>query len=310
MAIHYLPQHFVRFFGRLNPSQSFEQTAASQYATIKGLIEDRNGRAAVLSPECFLQGSYRQQTAIHAINDVDVVVLCRLWQPGDGGGSSFGRDEIFQIIASPLLNDGRYSQKVRYNTQSMCIKVELGIKVEILPVVHKAGNYDSAAEPFRLYRPERKQWEDGFARYHQQRLTLKNSAERTGGNFIPMIKVLKHLRTITGLDAISFHIECLLYAVPDQYFRGSPADYIPAVLNYIAAIPATTWYANGCRTPCGDRNIFATTEWPVRNWQLFHNALSVWGRASQSASQASDRGYAIQFWRIVLGEDYFPVEAV
>jgi hypothetical protein len=37
----------------------------------------------------------------------------------------------------------------------MCVKVDLGIKVEILPVVFKQGTNDWQAEPFRLYRPER-----------------------------------------------------------------------------------------------------------------------------------------------------------
>jgi hypothetical protein len=211
MAMHHLARHFRYFFSRLNPSPSFEQVASREYNTIKGLIESRSGPAAELSPMCFLQGSYRQQTAIYTINDVDIVVLCELWQPGFAGGfgRTYGRDAIFDIIAAPLLADGRYRQKVRYGPTSMCIKVDLGIKIEILPVVYKGGNSDPQVEPFRLYRPENQQWEDGYARYHQAHLSRKNAALRTGGNFIPAIKVLKHLRSRFALDAVSFHLECL-----------------------------------------------------------------------------------------------------
>src|ERR1700688_968866 len=104
MPVHQLSAHFTSLFRRLNPGTSFEETASSQYNTIKGLIEDRTGGAAALSPTCFLQGSYKQQTAIYTINDVDIVVLCNLWQPGSPGGfgKSYGRDEIFRIIAAPL----------------------------------------------------------------------------------------------------------------------------------------------------------------------------------------------------------------
>ena len=82
MANHALTQHFASFFKKLNPSPSFEATAASEHKTIRGLIENPNGPAASLLPTCFLQGSYRykQDTAIYTINDVDLVVLCRLWQ--------------------------------------------------------------------------------------------------------------------------------------------------------------------------------------------------------------------------------------
>src|SRR5438128_1289052 len=82
-----------------------ELTASSEHNTIRGLIEARDGPAAELAPVTFLQGSYRQQTAIYEINDVDIVALCKLWYPGNGigGGRNYGRDEIFRIIAAPLL---------------------------------------------------------------------------------------------------------------------------------------------------------------------------------------------------------------
>ena len=78
-------------------------------------------------------------------------------------GTSWSRDHIFNTITAPLLADGRYCDKVRYGPQSMCIKVDLGIKLEILPVVYKAGCNDPQAEPFCLFRPESNQWEDGYA---------------------------------------------------------------------------------------------------------------------------------------------------
>ena len=196
MATEALSRNFSSFFGNLNPGASFEQVASSQYNTIKGLIESPQGLARELAPSCFLQGSYRHDTAIYTINDIDIVVLCQLWQPGSGGGRSYGRDEIFQVIAAPLMNDQRYRGKVYYRSSSMCIKIDLGIKVEILPVVYKAGNNNPALEPFRLYRPSSAAWEDGYARLHRAFLSVKNAQDRTGGNFIPMIKVLKHLRSI------------------------------------------------------------------------------------------------------------------
>ena len=117
----------------------------------------------------------------------------------------------------------------------MCIKVNLGIKVEILPVVFKTGTTDPDREPFVLYRPGTKSWEDGFARYHQSWLSIKNATDRTEGNFIPAIKVLKHIRSLFGLTAVSFHIECLLYVLADSAFLGGPADYLASVFRAVAA---------------------------------------------------------------------------
>lgn len=306
MATHSLPDHFASFFRKLNPSASFEATASSQYNTIKGLLEDSSGLAASLSPACFLQGSYRQQTAIYSINDVDIVALCNLWQGPGTGGKTYTRDEIFAIIVAPLLNDGRYHAKVRFGPTSMCIKVDLGIKVEILPVVFKAGNANPLVEPFRLYRPAIAEWQDGFARYHQKHLSAKNSLERTGCNFIPAIKVFKHLRSLNNLNAVSFHIECLLYFLDDSFFIGQPCEYIPALLNKIASVTMENCYNTVVKTPCGDRDIFTGSEWRLADWAIFHSKLQDWARVATSARDAQGKGDAIRYWRALLGNDYFP----
>jgi hypothetical protein len=306
VATHSLPDHFAAFFRKLNPGLSFEATASSQYKTIKGLIEDGSGLAASLSPVCFLQGSYKQQTAIYSINDIDIVALCRLWSPGSGSGRGYSRDEIFEVIAAPLRNDGRYRSKLRYGPTSMCIKVDLGIKVEILPVVYKAGNEDSSKEPFQLFRPASSKWEDGYARYHQFYLSAKNKVDRTGGNFIPAIKILKHLRSLKALDAVSFHIECLLYRLDDSLFLGQPCDYIPAILNHLAAYTAEAWYGVVIKTPCEDRDIFVAAEWAQTKWSVFHKWIIYWSKVATIARDANFKGTAISHWRTLLGEDYYP----
>jgi hypothetical protein len=307
VANHPLTENFRYFFSRLNPSPTFEQIASREHSTIRGLIEKRDGPASVLSPRCFLQGSFKQQTATYSINDVDLVVLCNLWYPGAGGNvRSYGRDEIFQIVAAPLLADGRYCSRVFYGPTSMCIKVDLGIKVEILPVVFKAGTNDWQAEPFVLYRPEKRQWEDGYARLHQQHLTEKNHVQRTNGNFIPAVKVFKHLNTSWKLGAVSFHIECLTYSLPDYMYWGSPADYIGALCGAVAETDAATSYQKGLLTPCRERNIFAPGEWGSEQWSFFHKACTVCAKGARVAREVADRTTAIECWRTILGEDFFP----
>jgi hypothetical protein len=308
LAVQPLSRNFQSFFSTLNPGPSFEQRASSQHNTIRGLLEDRDGLAAELEPETFLQGSYRQQTAIYDINDVDIVALCKLWYPGSttGGGKSYGRDEIFRIIAAPLLANTRYRDKVRYGPQSMCIKVDLGIQVEILPVVFKAGTLDLKQEPFVLYRPEKGGWEGGFARYHQSCLSSKNAANRTQGNFIPMIKVLKHIRSLFKRRDVSFHIECLLHSLPDWVFLGEPATYIAAVLTAIAAKPATDWYLTRCMTPCGDRDIFTASEWAPGDWSSFHLLLSKCATVALGATTTTVYSEAVEAWQAILGKNFFP----
>jgi hypothetical protein len=124
-----------------------------------------------------------------------------------------------------------------------------------------------------------------------------------------MIKVVKHLRDIAGLDAVSFHIETLLYHIGDQCFLGSPAQYIPIVLRAIAAQTADQWYGQRVMTPCGDRDIFTPTEWTGNSWNSFHEAVSMWATMAEIAAGNADRGGAITWWKYLLGDNHFPAVA-
>ncbi len=308
MAVHSLSDHFARFFASLNPSATFEQRASSEHQAITALIENRSGPAGPLEPHCFLQGSYRQDTAIYTINDVDIVALCKAWYPGTPGFGvvEWPRDAIFNAVASAILADSRYAGRVHYGPTSMVIHVDLGIKVEVLPVVYQGGVSDPNVEPFVLYRPERVRWEAGYARQHQRLLSLKNSALLAGGNFKPMVKVLKHLRSLHGIDGVSFHLECLLYSLPPLVFIGGPADYITNVLTAIASTSADAWYQQTLTTPCGDRDIFTPEEWSYASWINFYAAVQKWLTAAGYATMTQSKADAIEAWRLVLGESFFP----
>lgn len=306
MAFHELSDNFNFLFAQINPSATWVERASSQYNSIKTLIESAGGVAEDLKPRLFLQGSYGRDTAIYTINDVDVVALCEglSYPPRQGRGRHWSRDEIFSALALPLLSDGRYRDKVAYGATSMCIKVNLGIKLEILPAVVNAASSAPNDEPFFLYRPERARWEIGYARHHQALLTEKN--KRTHGNFIPTIKVMKHIRSNFSNPAVSFHIESLLYAVDDRQFVGSRANVIANVIAIIAGVDPTACQGLGIKTPCGDRDLFSATEWTDAAWRTFHTLISALSPRVIEAVSTKSRPRAVALWQGILGTGYFP----
>jgi hypothetical protein len=157
-----------------------------------------------------------------------------------------------------------------------------------------------------LYRPQKNVWEDGFARNHQSCLSNKNISSRTQGNFIPMIKVLKHIRSLFNRHDCSFHIECLLYSLSDEVFCGAPADYITSVLEAIAAKSSPDWYGTRCMTPCGDRDIFTPSEWAPADWIGFHELISKCAKVARAATATGSYADAITAWQAVLGDVFFP----
>lgn len=302
MAAHNLPDHFAYFLKRLSPRPDFEERAASEQATITSLIEDPTGPCRALSPICFLQGSYGQHTAMESTNDVNIVALCRLWYPGRHD-SPWTRDRIFQIIAQPLLDDARYRDRVRFRAGSTCIKVDMDIAVEILPAVYRLGNRDPGKEPHYIYRGGT--WRESYARQHQRLLSEKDAVT---GNFVSMTKILKHLRSQSGIDVTSFHIESLLYSLPDELFVGAPASYVTAVLDCIASFPAAIWAMQRIKTPCRDKFLFGSSEWNTQSWERFHKAVGAWALDAREASESPDREQAIRAWQAILGNEYFPAD--
>jgi hypothetical protein len=311
MAQHALADNFRYFFKRINPSPTVTAQAASEYNSIKRLLEGDPTLSSPLGAQCYLQGSYGWETAIYDINDVDIVIFCQglYYPPAQGSvsapGTSWDRHRIFNAVISALYNDRRYRDKLMpVNSDSMCVKLDLGIKVEMLPVVRNSGNIVTDREPFYLWRPQRNQWELGYASMHRSQLSAKNLT--TAGNFIPMIKVMKHLRTMADLNAVSFHVESLLYQIDYRQFVSTPAEYIPRVLSFIAGITAEAVYRERIMTPCGDRDMFTAEEWGFASWQSFHNALCNWAILAEMAASKADRHEAIQWWKRLLGDDYFP----
>ena len=161
----------------------------------------------------------------------------------------------------------------------MCIKVNLRIKLEVLPVVYHPGVSDPTEEPFALFRPNTRKWELGYARRHRDLLAEKNASAH--GNFIPMIKVLKHLRDRHGAHAVSFHIESLLYNISDDIFFGSPAQYIARVLKYVAELPLARIFQSGIMTPCRDRELFSPTEWTLGAFASFYSKMRLWAQSAE-----------------------------
>jgi hypothetical protein len=231
-------------------------------------------------------------------------------------GYRWPRDRIFGAIESAIRGDGRYASKlVPAKPTSMCVKLDLGVKVEILPAVRNANVQAGESEPFYLWRPSSGRWELGYAGRHRECLSYKNRPRNllegtgTDGNFIRMIKVVKHLRDMAGLDVVSFYIETLLYRIGDQCFLGSPAEYIPLVLRAIAAQTADQWYGQRVMTPCGDRDIFTPTEWTRDSWNIFHERVSTWAAMAEIAAANADRSVAITWWQYLLGANCFPAVA-
>jgi hypothetical protein len=311
---HKLSKNFLAFFKRLYPSPTYIKNAARAYTQIVDLIEDREGPAGKLGIKCFLQGSYKRDTAIHTINDVDIVGLCSVPYYSNKANRNT-RNQIFDMIVDSIAGNQTYKEKVFYRNRSICIKIDLeAVRLEVLPALRiKEKPYEY--EPFYMFNPNLDdgnggKWVLTLPRKHQQLISKKNAD--ANGNFVPLIKVIKHLISLESSlipgDALSFHIECLLYALKDSIYQCSICDGITNVLNALAGFTPDKATRFGIKTPCKDKLLFGASEWKVGSYQRFHDHVKRWHELAEQANRETDKDKAITVWKELLGDKYFPRE--
>ena len=125
-----------------------------------------------------------------------------------------------------------------------------------------------------------------------------------------MIKVLKHLRFIdlrfNEQDAVSFHIECLLYALKNSIFGGSSCVCIESILKALAGFTPDKAEMSGIKNPCGDKELFGPDQWSIATYAHFNDSITRWYEIAARANRQQDRDKAIDTWKELLGDNYFP----
>jgi tRNA nucleotidyltransferase (CCA-adding enzyme) len=144
----------------------------TRVAAVKSLHEDVRkalAEAAGSKFDTFLQGSYRNNTAIADINDVDIVAL---YDPWTVPVSHSGWQSLFESVASILRGSWRVSGSVMIADK--CVKLVGNLKADIVPAVSRTSY--SSSDPIHIYSRSNSQERPNFPRTHYQNGALKQAA--------------------------------------------------------------------------------------------------------------------------------------
>ena len=274
------------------------------YATIKRALEDTSANYASRNFEVFLQGSYGNDTNVFAESDVDVVIRY------DGAFFSDVRDlpADQQSAFSVCRQDGTYPYYTfKSHVEAALVKafgssVKPGQKAFKIQAdgSRRAADVVAAFEYRRFY--QFNSWADqrseiGMAFYtssntlianypkqHSNNCTTKHQS--TGGNFKPLVRIFKNMRSKLVSDgsigegvAPSYFIEGLLYNVPDTQFSGT--NFGQKVLSILTWLYQTTDRANFV---CANEQYHLLRDndpvcWPIANAAQFIDAvIQLWNK--------------------------------
>jgi hypothetical protein len=265
----------------------------------KSLREDVE-HALAADYQVFLQGSYRNNTGVAALNDVDIVALSKSVHSTVGRGPAqypVSWDEIFSRVERALSAHRRFYGRVSRGDK--CVKVDTGLALDVVPAIYRES-VDS--DPIEIYSFREGSRRDNYPRVHRENGVRKNGVLRTNGAFKPTVRLFKRWAHNVLSDpsvAPSFYIECAVHHVPDAKFHTDlPVSFVRVGLYLIKNVTRL----DVVRSVAGDKDILTRSEWHPDRFEQFQRELRDSVIAVGDALSATSAAEADRLWREAFGE--------
>jgi len=195
---------FETMLSRLEPTIPQKKAIQRTRETIDNVLKN-HPRIFLGRPQqpSFLTGSYKRNTIIRPIDDIDLYVVVHYRQHVLGEKPI----KVMRLIARSLRN--RYSQ-TKIQVDSPCIVIKFrGYKFEVVPTVY----YTDAPERYMIPK-DTSEWTDCFPGVPGKWLSQSNHLNNK--KFVPLIKILKQWCRNNNVKLKSFHLELLTGRVFDK----------------------------------------------------------------------------------------------
>jgi hypothetical protein len=265
------------------------ESKVTQVANLQTTLRDVLGQDDY---DTFLQGSYRNGTAIADINDVDIVARRKAT---NAPLSSSQWDSLFNTIASKLRNSHRVSGTVSIGDK--CVKLRgASLNADIVPAVAIG---DFTKDPIAIWSRREREERRNYPRTHYDNGVRKHRA--TSQTFKPTVRLFKRwARQYLGFDktAPSFYIECAVHAVSSTKF----STYLPLSFAEVG-LEIFRWSRNTViKSVAGDKDILVSDEWHPDKFEAFQAKLWPDLQFVVRAMQASTTQEANRLWKLAFGD--------
>lgn len=170
-----LEKNFKIFASNIQPSESHREDAISAHQTLRDKLKENEELKDVFEGS-FLAGSYKRQTAVKPIKDVDIVVML-----SQEKGSA--RNTLAWVEG--ILNAIGYSAKTAKQRRS--IRIDLAnVTMDIVPALIPWGKDDRLKVPCR----EDDEWLLSHPKKHIENASALNQ-KSLDGRYVPIVKMLK-----------------------------------------------------------------------------------------------------------------------
>jgi hypothetical protein len=247
--------------------------AGPSKTTVATVSTLQNNVRAILgsSYETLLQGSYKNDTSISDLNDVDIVAIRKSTTStvftNTPSTNPISWETIFDEVCRQLEANGNYSGKTTKSNR--CIKIGTSVSVDVVPAIEIAG---ALTDPIAIYsRSEGKERKNSPRMHYLAGIEKQKSA---GDRFKPTVRMFKRWSRQKFANnpriAPSFYIECLISNFVDSAFLPDPVDRFVHIASVITGL---NYRSQKILTVAGDKNVLTETEWSETSFLQFQLAL-------------------------------------
>lgn len=303
-----LESTFDDFLSKIEPSKKAKEYAQDAHTPIRVHLE-KDEEFKEYFQSSFLYGSYRRNTAIGNIKDVDIVVL-----------TDFDPDTVAPDVALQTLKEaiGRYyklpdneelqSRSVRVNDPLPDEKTEMTL--DIIPAIPLGGEDDPILVPDR----EIQEWKQSNPKAHLRRVSELNAVEYSDGRFVPLVKMMRWWWSFQSkqrkpeeekVRPKGFWLECLTGEVFDPS-KETWAEHFVSVLEAISQRYKPNTGVPALNDP-GLPGVPISTGMSQEEFNFFLEVVDETLVLAKGALAETDEAQSLLGWGEIFG-DYFPIE--
>jgi hypothetical protein len=265
-------------------------TRTAVVKTLQENVRKALAEAAGAEFDTFLQGSYRNGTAVADINDVDIVAL---YDPWSSPVNHSDWERLFRKVATILESSWRVTGTVKIDDK--CVRLVGDLKADIVPAISRSPY--SSSDPIIIYSRSARQERPNYPRTHYDRGVLKQ--KNTQDTYKATVRLFKRwVRQYPELDAPSFYIECAVHSVASAHFNS----YLPLSFSSVALKILEYNRYSVIMSVAGDKDILTPSEWDPDAFNNFQARLGSDVRLVLDAMQASTIAEADRLWKLAFGE--------
>lgn len=286
-----LNSSFSTYVSSIEPDEDAVSKAKAAHEKVRERLKS-DAETKDAHKDTFLSGSYARHTAIHNINDVDVICVVDI-------DHTITEPEVVLSWLKGVLS--KYYSETRLQGRSIGASAAKGVWLDIVP------GTPMSADDGPLWIPDRdaKQWVQAHPKGQIAASTAKNKA--TDGYYVPSAKLLKSWRDRLPTEKSkpkSYILETLIHQT-----IGSPNSYARAVVNVLEGIHSSYgWYRGTGTVPQlydpGYSSINVTKRWSSDDYDAFLDQVKVAAQTARQAFDSIDETESKKLWRKLFGSTF------